>query len=77
MNNNISVHKNRLKLPKLGFVKFAKSKELKGRIVNATIRQNASGTFFVSILCEEAIRKLPQTNKAIGMDLGITNFAFF
>ena len=64
-----------MKLPKLGLVKFAKSQEPKGRILHATIRKNPSGKFFVSILCEEEVYKLPQMNAAIGIDLGITNFA--
>ncbi|MCY7518722.1 transposase, partial [Paenibacillus larvae] len=66
-----------IKLPKLGPVKFAKSQEPKGRILNATIRKNASGKFFVSILCEEEIYVLPKTDSAIGIDLGITDFAIF
>lgn len=60
-NNNIAVFEKTIKLPKLGFVKFAKSREIKGRILHATIRKNASGKFFVSILCEEEIHVLPKT----------------
>ena len=75
VNNNIIIKDNTVKLPKLGFVKFAKSREPKGRILNATIRRNPSGKFFVSILCEEEIFELPKTNSAIGIDLGIIDFA--
>ena len=74
-NNNIAVSGNFLKLPKLGLVKFIKSQELKGRILNATVRRNPSGKYFVSILCEEKISELPKTDSAIGIDLGITDFA--
>src|SRR5690625_3762057 len=74
-NNNIAVSDKYIKLPKLGLVKFAKSREIKGRIIKATIRKNASGKFFVSILCEEIIHNLPKTNSNIGIDLGITDFA--
>lgn len=74
-NNNIAVLDCHIKLPKLGLVRFAKSKTPKGRIVSATIRKNASGKFFISILCEEEIGKLPKTNTAIGIDLGIIEFA--
>src|SRR5699024_3619385 len=48
-NGNIAVLGNQLKLPKLGFVRFAKSREVKGRILNATIRRNPSGKYFISI----------------------------
>src|SRR5699024_8283661 len=61
--------------PKLGFVKYAKSRDIKGRIINATIRRNASGKYFVSILCEEEIQALPITDSVVGIDLGITDFA--
>ncbi|MFD1067786.1 IS200/IS605 family element RNA-guided endonuclease TnpB [Oceanobacillus locisalsi] len=75
VNNSIAILGNRMKLPKLGYVKCAKSQEPKGRILHATIRKKGSGKFFVSLLCEEEIRQLPKTNAAIGVDLGITDFA--
>lgn len=75
VNNSIELKGKYLKLPKLGVVKFAKSRDPKGRIINATIRKNATGKFFVSILCEEEISELPKTDSAIGIDLGITDFA--
>jgi putative transposase len=37
-NGNIAVEGNRLKLPKLGWIRFAKSRELEGRIVFASVR---------------------------------------
>jgi putative transposase len=74
-NNNIAVSGNFLKLPKLGLVKFVKSQELKGRILNATVRRKPSGKYFVSMLCGEEICELPKTDSAIGIDLGISDFA--
>ena len=75
VNNNIMITDRFVTLPKLGIIKFAKSRELKGRILNATIRKNPSGKFFVSILCEEEVPELPETSLEIGIDLGITDFA--
>jgi putative transposase len=75
VNNSIEIRKNFVKLPKLGLVKFAKSREPKRRILHAAIRKNSSGKFFVSILCEEEIIEYPKTNAAIGIDLGIADFA--
>jgi len=77
VNDNISVLDNKLKLPKLGLVKYAKSREINGRIISVTIRLNSSGKYFVSILCEEFIEKLSKTYSSIGIDLGITHFAVF
>ncbi|RUS53740.1 transposase [Kurthia sp. 3B1D] len=75
-NNNIAIVGNQMKLPKLGLVKFAKSRDIEGRIMRATIKYNASGTFYVSVQCEVPdFKPLPQTNEAVGIDLGITDFA--
>ncbi|SUJ05616.1 transposase, IS605 OrfB family [Sporosarcina pasteurii] len=75
VNDNIELKGKNIQLPKLGLVKFAKSREPKGRILNATIRKYASGKYFVSILCKEEIYELSKTDAAIGIDLGITDFA--
>ena len=74
-NGNIAVLDNKIKLPKLGLVRFAKSREVQGRILNATIRRNPSGKYFVSILVETEVQKLPKTNSAVGVDLGLKDFA--
>ena len=75
VNGNIAIVGNKIKLPKLGLVKFAKSREVEGRILNATIRRNPSGKYFVSILVETEIKELPKTNSSIGVDVGLKDFA--
>lgn len=77
VNGNIATIESMIKLPKLGMVKFAKSQEIKGRILSATIRKNATGNFFVSILCEEEIQKLPKKKASIQIDIGLICFAIF
>ncbi|MCM3270587.1 IS200/IS605 family element RNA-guided endonuclease TnpB [Paenibacillus elgii] len=74
-NGNIAVACDLLKLPKLGWVRFAKSREIEGRILSATVRRNGTGKYFVSILCEVDIQPLPHVDTAIGIDLGIKSFA--
>ena len=74
-NGNIAVVGNRIKLPKLGLVKFAKSKEVDGRILNATIRQNPSGKYYVSILAETEVQEQSKTGSACGIDVGLKDFA--
>ncbi|MGI2710448.1 IS200/IS605 family element RNA-guided endonuclease TnpB, partial [Bacillus cytotoxicus] len=39
VNGNIAIVDNKIKLPKLGLVKFAKSREVEGRILHATMRR--------------------------------------
>lgn len=74
-NNNIAILDGKIKLPKLGLVRFAKSREVRGRILNATVRRNPSGKYFVSILAETEVQPLKKTGSSIGIDLGITDFA--
>lgn len=74
-NGNIAIVGNKIKLPKLGLVRFAKSQEVEGRILNATIRRNPSGKYFVSILVETEVQELPKTDSAVGIDVGLKDFA--
>lgn len=65
-----------IRLPKLGLVKCRVSKEVRGRILSATISQNPSGKYFVSICCTDAeIKPMPPTGAAVGIDVGIKAFA--
>lgn len=74
-NGNIAIVGNKIKLPKLGLVKFANSREADGRIINATISINPSGKYFASILVETAIQPLKKTESSVGIDLGLKDFA--
>jgi putative transposase len=56
-------------------VKFAKSREVEGKIISATIRHNPSGKYFVSVLADVEIQQLPATGQSVGVDLGIKDFA--
>lgn len=73
-NGNIAVEGNYIKFPKLGFVRFAKSREVKGKILNATIRRNPSGKYFVSIGTKVEVKESPKTDSAIGVDVGLKDF---
>jgi putative transposase len=75
VNDNIAIAENKIKLPKLGLVSFAKSREVNGRILSATIRRNPSGKHFISILVETEVGHLPPTNRSVGIDVGLKNFA--
>lgn len=71
VNNNIVIESNKIKLPKLGLVKFVNSKDFDGKIKSCTISRTTTGKYFVSVLVEENIQELRQNNNAIGFDLGI------
>src|SRR5699024_9858080 len=74
-NGNIAVEGNRLKLPKLGMVRFAKSREVEGRILHATIRRNPAGKYFVSLLVETETNTIQKTDSSVGVDVGLKDFA--
>ena len=74
--SNIAIVGNKVKLPKLGLVKCRVSKEVKGRILSATVSQAPSGKYFVSLCCTDVeIEALPQTGAVVGVDLGIKTLA--
>jgi len=71
VNNNIRIERNKIKLPKLGWVKFRNSRNFSGRIVSCTITKTNTDKYFISVLVEEEIQQLPPTDKVISFDLGI------
>jgi len=73
-NGNVQIIENRLKLPKLGWVKFHKSQDIAGKLVNVTITRTSSGKYVASILCETEIEKYPQATQNTGLDLGIKSY---
>ena len=73
---NIKVLDKAVQLPKLSLVKCRVSKEVKGRILSATVSQNPSGKYFVSLCCTDAeIAPLPSAGAAVGLDMGLKAFA--
>ena len=67
----ISFDNNKVKLPKLKWIKVKISRVFEGKIKSATISQNPSGKYFVSILVETEHIPMDSTGSVIGIDLGI------
>lgn len=64
----------RIKLPKLGYVRYRNSREVRGEVRSATVSLRA-GKWYVSILtAREVAQEVPQ-GPAIGIDLGVARFA--
>ena len=64
-----------IKLPKLGMVKTKNKLVPQGRILNATVSQEPSGKYYVSLCCTDVdIQPLKNTGNSIGIDLGIKEF---
>ena len=72
-NGNIEVlfEKNKIKLPKLKWIKAKIHREFTGIIKSATISQAPSGKYFVSVLVETEHIPMESTGCMVGIDLGI------
>ncbi|MGO1044903.1 IS200/IS605 family element RNA-guided endonuclease TnpB [Clostridioides difficile] len=75
VNNNITIKDNLIKLPKLKWVKAKVTQNINGRILNATVSKTPTSKYFVSMCCEVDIKPLKESNKYIGIDLGLKDFA--
>ena len=74
--NNIAVGETFIKIPKLGFVKCRVSKQIKGRILSATVSQNPSGKYFVAINCTDVdFEPILSAGTVCGVDLGVKTLA--
>lgn len=71
-NINVNFDNNKIKLPKLKYVKGKLHRKFNGIIKSATVSLVPSGKYYVSILVDtDEIKKMPIVNKEIGLDLGI------
>ena len=75
-NNNIKFLDKWIKVPKLGKLKIRDKIKPRGRIISATITQVPSGKYYISLCCTDiGAEKLESTDKNVGIDLGIKEFA--
>lgn len=73
---NIYINQRYIRLPKIGLVRVKKHRDFEGVIKSVTISKAPSGKYFVSVLVDCADEKqLDATNKSIGIDMGIKEFA--
>lgn len=75
-NDQFKIIGKNIKIPNLGWVKLTENLRFNGKIMNGTIFKKGM-KWFVSIGVEinETPKPLPRTDKAIGIDLGITDLA--
>lgn len=65
----------RIKLPKLGWMRYRNSRDTLGTAKNITVSQSA-GKWFASIQTEREVKQpIPTATSAIGIDMGIVRFA--
>jgi putative transposase len=67
----------RIKLPKLGWIRYRNSRDVVGQAKNITISQT-NGKWYASIQTEREVpQSTPAATTAIGIDVGIARFATF
>lgn len=72
----LPIKDNKVRLPRIGWVKFKPDREILGRWLSMTISRNPSGKYFISInCCEVPHKEYETTGSLIGVDLGIKDFA--
>lgn len=66
----------KIKIPKVGWIKFRDKTNFNGltKINNITISKSSSGKYFASISAEVDIKAFTKTKKSCGIDLGLKDF---
>lgn len=72
---SVRLEGNKIKLPKIGYVKVKLHREILGNIKSCTISMNKSGKYYISILTDYEFMHKEKNKNAIGIDLGIKEFA--
>lgn len=68
----------RLKVSKVGCVKMKQHRVLQGTPKTATIHRSPTGKWYVTFSCDDVPKvRLPKSSKAVGVDLGVREFASF
>jgi putative transposase len=75
----VDFEKNKVKLPKIGWIKTKLHRHFDGNLKTATVSKTSSGKYFISILVDDG-KELPDKqdfneNSAVGIDVGIKDFA--
>ena len=78
-NVHIDFELSRIKLPKIGWVKFYKNRTFDGKIGTVTVSKTATGKYYVSVLVDDGnpVPYKPKIEYAntVGIDVGIKDFA--
>ena len=75
-NNNIKAdfENNRIKLPKMDWIKADLNREFKDKIKSATVSKTSDSNYFVSFNVDEEKSQFHKSPNAIGLDMGVAEF---
>jgi putative transposase len=75
-NKCIDFETRRIKLPKMSSMKIVIDRKFSGKLKSVTLSKNKTNQYFVSVLVEEQKPEpLPNTYRAVGIDLGLNDLA--
>ena len=70
-NIEVSFEKQKIKLPKLKWIKARLSRKFAGKIKSATVSQTPSGKYYISVLVDTEHVPMESADTMVGIDLGI------
>jgi putative transposase len=75
-NNNIEIKHNKIKLPKLKWIRFRDGRDLSNisKICNVTISKTKTNKYYASVCVEEVVQEKETTGAMIGIDLGLKEY---
>ena len=72
----IPIKNNKIKIPKLGYLKIKQDRSVEGIWTSMTVRRTASMKYFVSICCKDVpVEEFEKTGSVVGIDLGLKDLA--
>lgn len=75
-NGTVYIENSHIKIPKLkSMIKIKEHRQFNGLIKSCTVSKVPSGKYYISILVHCENIQLPKTDKKVGVDLGIKEFA--
>lgn len=72
-NNKIRIENNKIKLPKIGWVKVKQTMPI-GQIHNVTVKQSPSGKYYIVLNVDFVPKEITNHGGAIGLDVGLKDF---
>ena len=74
--SGFSIVGNELRLSKIGSFPFKLHRKMEGKIKTCTLCCDASDEWYVCLSCEVERKPLPPNEKAVGIDMGLENWAY-
>jgi putative transposase len=68
-------HDERVCLSKIGTIKMVSHRSLKGTIKTCTVHRSSTGKWYVTFAVECEPERLPENDRAVGIDVGLKTFA--